>query len=447
MIRIGQQSRASWAAKRASEAFGGMAAILLFVWLFRSVLSIERYSSDIVIASLSLIFLSLVFNAATNSGVARALSSFLGNVAIASIISILLIWFLEWIAGVKYFSSSIAGLVPDFAILAIASGLAAFAANRFRPRSGRMVVAAPLFAIRSGEGPSMGRAKVTAKRDVIGVSVKESGKVVGCVLLGDVQGTFNTPMGPLSVSLAGPVTTAWIPFEGRKLDEKEVQSMTSKTANQLMEEARQEGTLTEAFGYRNDSKNSIDLPFVHIEDSPSGDAVEVGPIRIRDSPGKGHVKIGPLSIDSDEPSTSHGGWYAKGSGDTYFGAAGGRVSAKWNGSLLTLDGDTMKLQNGSDSFSYAPAEVVTSSPMHTLRVTQDKVALDTRKFTLKVMGDTVVLRAEEKTRTTESKELARDLRTLLAEIVKRQVREVMEGVPIDLSEMLTATEGVLARHG
>jgi hypothetical protein len=27
------------------------------------------------------------------------------------------------------------------------------------------------------------------------------------------------------------------------------------------------------------------------------------------------------------------------------------------------------------------------------------------------------------------------------------VREVMEGVPIDLSEMLIATEEVLARHG
>ncbi len=442
MIRIGEQSRVSWATKRAAEAFGGMAAILLFVWLFRSILGIESYSSDIVIASLCLIFLGLAFNTRTNSGAARALSSFLGSITVASIISILLIWFLEWIAGVKYFSSRIAGFVPDLAILAIATGLGAFAAHRFSPRKGRTSVTMQPFVVHAGEGPSVGAARITAKRDVVGVPVKESGKVVGCVLLGDVQALFNTPMGPVAASLAGPVATAWVPFEGKKLNRNEVQSITGKSADQLLEEARQAASATEPFGHR----NNIDLPFVHIEDSPFEDVVEVGPVKVRDSLNGGHVRIGPFSFDSDDPPGSQDRWFAKGSGDTYFRSFGGRISAKWNGSLLTLDGNTMKLQSGSDSFSYTPSEVMTSSPMHTLRVTQDKVSLDTRKFTLKVMGDMVVLRAEDKTRTTESKEFAGDLRSLLAEIVKRQVKEVMEGIPIDLGEMLTATEGVLAKH-
>ena len=441
MIRIGQQSRVSWAAKRASEAFGGMAAILLFVWLFRSILDIERYSSDIVVASLCLIFLGLVFNTRTNSGVARAVSSFMGNLTVASVIGILLIWFLEWIAGVNRFSSSIAGFVPDLAILAIAAGLLAFAAHRFSPRAGRTVVSGPLFVARSGEGPSVGVARIVTKRDVVGVPVKEAGMVVGCVLLGDVQASFNTPMGPVKATLTGPVATAWVPFEGSRLDEKEAQSMTGKTKNQLVVEARQAATQAEIFGHR----NNIDLPFIHIEDSPFEEIVEVGPVRVKDSPSGGHVRIGPLSIDTDEPPRNHGKWLAKGVGDTYIQALDGRISAKWNGSLLSLDGGTMKLQNGSDSFSYSSAEVMTSSPMHTLRVTQDKISLDTRKFTLKVMGDTVVLRAEDKTRTTESKGLAGSLRSLLTETVKRQVGEVMEGVPIDLSEMLTTTEEVLTK--
>jgi branched-subunit amino acid aminotransferase/4-amino-4-deoxychorismate lyase len=107
----------------------------------------------------------------------------------------------------------------------------------------------------------------------------------------------------------------------------------------------------------------------------------------------------------------------------------------------------MKLGVGSDSFSYSPTEVKTASPLHSLRVTQGRITLDTRKFTLEVSGDNVVLRTEDKTSSTESKSLASDLRTLLTEAAKKQVKDVMEGTPIDLSEMLAATEEVLARHG
>jgi hypothetical protein len=123
------------------------------------------------------------------------------------------------------------------------------------------------------------------------------------------------------------------------------------------------------------------------------------------------------------------------------------VSAKWNGSSLSLDGDYMKLSAGSDSFSYSPTEIVTTSPLHTLRIKQDKITLDTRKFTLKVSGDEVVLRTEDRTNSTKSDGLARDLRTLLTEASKKQVKDVMEGTPIDLGEMLAATEEVLSKHG
>ena len=106
----------------------------------------------------------------------------------------------------------------------------------------------------------------------------------------------------------------------------------------------------------------------------------------------------------------------------------------------------MELAAGSDSFSYSPTEVKTASPHHTLRVTQDKITLDIRKFTLKVSGDTVVLRTEEKTSRTESKALANDLRTLLTEMAKKQLKDVMEGSPIDISEMLNTTEEALAKY-
>jgi len=125
---------------------------------------------------------------------------------------------------------------------------------------------------------------------------------------------------------------------------------------------------------------------------------------------------------------------------------GHRTTAKWNGSTLSLGDGSMELAVGSDSFSYSPAEVKTASPLHSLHVTQDKITLDTRKFTLKVLGDNVVFRTEDKTSRTESKALANDLRALLSEAAKKQVKDVMEETPIDLVEMLNTTEEVLAKY-
>ena len=88
----------------------------------------------------------------------------------------------------------------------------------------------------------------------------------------------------------------------------------------------------------------------------------------------------------------------------------------------------------------------TASPLHTLQVTEDKITLDIRKFTLKVSGDNVVFRTEDKTSRTESKALANDLRALLTEAAKKQVKDVMEETPIDMVEMLNTTEEVLAKY-
>ncbi len=442
MIRIGQESGATWATRRLAKAAAGMAAILLVVWLFRGILKVDRYSYDMLLASFSLIFVGAAFSTRTNSGAARAVSSFLSNVALASILVIILIWLLEWIANAKYFPAQLANAVPEVAIVALIAILGAFAAHMFAPRRGQASVSYPLFLLHAGQGPTVGAAKVAAKKDSAAAVVKKSGKVVGCVVLGDVQASFDTPMGVLNASLAGPVSSAWVPFEGEKLSKGEALKATGKTADQLLGEARGAAPAPVVF-----KRNSVDLPFVHVEEDEFEAVTEVGPIRVRSDPDGEQVKIGPLTIDSDEQPKDRKRWFVKGAGDTYVRSTDGRLLAKWNGSLLSLEGNSMKLRSGSDGFSYTPAEVMTESPLHTLRVTQDKVSLDTRKFTLKIAGDTVVLRTEEKTRTTDSKDFAGDLRALLTEMAKKQVRDVMEEVPIDLNEMLAATEEVLARHG
>jgi hypothetical protein len=252
------------------------------------------------------------------------------------------------------------------------------------------------------------------KRDTVGMPIKSEGQPVGCILLGDISTSFDTPMGPVSAMIPGPVTTVGIPFKGRKLGGDEVVRMTGKPSKQLIAES----------GTR---------------------AGEVEVERLKKAKGCRGVamRIGPLVFDWDEEHPHHDKWLATGPGESYVSIDGPSVSAKWNGSSLSLDEGTMKLMVGSDGFSYSPTEVKTISPLHTLQVTHDKITLDTTKFTLKISGDKVILRTEQDTSATESKQLANDLRRLLTETAKKHVRDAMEGTPIDLTEMFATTQEVL----
>jgi hypothetical protein len=258
------------------------------------------------------------------------------------------------------------------------------------------------------------------KQDTVGMPIKREGRTIGCVLLGEVSSSFKTPMGMVSASLPGPVTTVGIPFQGRKATSDEVVKMTGKTLNELSSDA-----------------------------TSRADDLDVGRIRLRDGCMGDRWKIGPLIFDWDGDGEHHPKerWLAKGAGtNAYVSTNGQRATAKWNGSFLSVGDGSMELSDGSDSFSYSTTEVKTVSPHHTLQVTDDKITLDIRKFTLKVSGDTVVLRTEDKTSRTESKALASDLRSLLTETAKKQVKDVMEGTPIDIGEMLTTTEEALAKY-
>lgn len=273
--------------------------------------------------------------------------------------------------------------------------------------------------VNEGRALAMQGTKLMVKQNTVGMPINRRGHTIGAVLLGEVSTSFRTPMGMVSAILPGPVTTVGVPFQGKTLSKDEAVKLTGKTPNQLEEESK---------------SRAEDL--------------DVGRIRIRDGCMGDRWKIGPLIFDWDGDGEYHPRerWLAKGVGNTYITTDGQRATAKWNGSSLSVDDKMMKLTVGSDSFSYSPTEVKTTSPHHTLQVTQDKITLDTRKFTLKVAGDNVILRTEDKTRSTESKALANDLRSLLTETVKKQVRDVMEGDPIDLGEMFTTTEEVLAKH-
>jgi hypothetical protein len=396
----------------------GVSAILALVWIIRGSLAIQQYSLSILLAGFSLGFLGRVFRTETMSGAGRALVSFLWNVTWAFVGIILGIWILGWVASLQsdVFPIAISSWTPSFVVAAIVAGLGAYSAQRLG--LARKWRATP-FIVAEGKGPTMEGTKLTVRQDTVGMPIRREGRTIGCVLMGEVSTSFKTPMGMVSASLPAPVTTVGIPFQGKTTTNDEVVRMTGKSANQLVEDT-----------------------------SSRGDELDVGRIRLRDGCMGDRWKIGPLIFDWDGDGEHHPKerWLAKGTGNAYITTNGHRATAKWNGSILSVGDGLMELSVGSDSFSYSPAEVKTASPLHTLRVTEDKITLDIRKFTLKVSGDTVILRTEDKTNRTESKSLANDLRSLLSETAKKQVRDVMEGTPIDIGEMLNTTEEVLAKY-
>ena len=418
MIEIGRDSGLSLATRRIAGTLTGVSAILALIWIIREPLGIQQYSLSLLLTGFSLGFLGRVFRTETLSGAGRALVSFLWNLTWAFAGIILGIWILGWVASLQsdVFPTAISSWTPSLVVAAIAAGLGAYAGQRLG--LARRWRATP-FIVAEGKGPTMEGTKLTVKQDTVGMPIRREGRTIGCVLMGEVSTTFKTPMGMVSASLPAPVTTVGIPFKGKTTTNNEVVRMTGKSANQLLEET-----------------------------SSRGDELDVGRIRLRDGCMGDRWKIGPLIFDWDGDGEHHPKerWLAKGTGNAYITTNGHRATAKWNGSTLSVGDGLMELSAGSDSFSYSAAEVKTASPLHTLRVTEDKITLDIRKFTLKVSGDTVILRTEDKTNRTESKSLANDLRSLLTETAKKQVRDVMEGTPIDIGDMLNTTEEALAKY-
>jgi hypothetical protein len=422
-----------------------MAALLLLVWLVRKFISISTYSTEILVASFGLILLSRAFSTRTRSGAGRAVSSFLGNVAIGCIIIVIAIWFLGWVASLQGspLPSEFSNAIPDLVIAAISTGLLAYAVRELTPRRENPFAGGPAILVHADSNVRAGKTTVSPKADTIALPVTRQGRTVGCILFGDVRASFETPMGPVTASYARPVTTYGIPFRGDKAGKDDVSRLTGKNVDQLIQGARIDPEISRLGG----NGTSIDLPFVHVREDSFGDSVDVGPISVREGPEGDSVRIGPWEINSKDSADRRNSWLARGAQDSSFlKVSGEEASAKWNGSSLWMKGDSMKLTVGADGFHYSPTEVKTFSPLHTLHVANQKMTLDTRKFTLNVTAERVVLRAESGSKSTDSAALAQDLRTLFTEEAKKHIQDVMKGVPIDLDEMLSSTEEVLRKY-
>src|SRR3989441_6152408 len=284
-----------------ATTLGGMSAILGVIWVIRAPLGLQQYSVSLLLTGFSLFFLGRVFRTETISGPGRAVASFLWNLVAAFVGIILTIWIFGWVASLQsdVFPSIISRWVPDLAVAAITAGLGAFAIQRLGLT--RRWSATP-FVVTEGKGPTMEGTKLTVKQDTVGMPIRREGRTIGCVLLGEVSTSFKTPMGMVSASLPGPVTTVGIPFQGRKVTNDDVVKMTGRSANQLS-----------------------------VETASRADDLDVGRIRLRDGCMGDRWKIGPLIFDWDGDGEHHPKerWLAKGtSSNTYVRTKVHRATAK-----------------------------------------------------------------------------------------------------------------------
>src|SRR5207247_9401760 len=88
------------------------------------------------------------------------------------------------------------------------------------------------FIVPEGRGPTMEGTRLAVKQDTLGMPIRRGGRTIGCVLLGEVSSSFKTPMGMVSASLPGPVTTVGVPFQGRALSRDEVVNMSCRSPTQ-----------------------------------------------------------------------------------------------------------------------------------------------------------------------------------------------------------------------
>ncbi len=447
MIEIGRVKGYSLVTHRLASAFGAMAAVLLVVWLVRSPLSLSGYSEDILATSFALILLSFALNTRTRTGVGQAFSSFFGNVVAGCVVVIILTLFLGWVDTVP---TAISGRLTSLVLAAIIASLLGLAAHIVAPVRYDLHATKPAIFVGASSDVVAGKVKLSPKSDSIAVPISKSGKTVGCMLYGDVRASFDTPMGPVSAPLGGPLTTIGIPFKGDRASDAEVTKLTGETVEQLIQKAQ-----VDHVSKSGEAWSSIDLPFVHLDEDESGEQqVVVGPLRVRKGQDGSSVRVGSFDLSSDDDDEHHRrhqmtSWLARGVNDSsYLRVSGSTVSARWNGSSILMKGDTMKLTIGSDGFFYSPTEVRTFSPLHTLHIGREKMTLDTHKFTLNVSDDLVVFRTENGSkRSTDSPTLARDLRSVFGDEAKKHIQDVVKGVPIDLDEMLSSTEEVLRKYG
>ncbi len=455
MIELGTTRATTVATRRITSALTGLVVIIVFIWLLGAVLHISPYSIYLLLTAIGMLFLARMLKIKLSNGAVRAVSSLFWNLFVFNVETIILIYFLGWIASLEKmsFPGQFYTLIPDFVLAAFVAGAIAFVTHQAAPPLEPVRSIGKPLLVSSGTNLRLDSAQLSTNTDGIALPMSLSKRTSGYVLYSDVEAMLDTPMGTKELKLRAPVVISGTPFKAKKASDDDVKKLTGKTSKDLIEDAKTNiGSVSANFG----QETSVDLPLIHVKEDMAGSDVEVGPISVRSDNTGDHVNIGPFHIDHEEHRHGHSkpgeqqnrwGWFTYAKTGSFITSKNGVINAKWNGSSLSLKGAYMHLAVGGDSFEYDPHEIKTTSPLHTLRVTQSGISLETSRFAVNVYSSRVLVRtADGKTKSTESEQLASDLKEALTTLAMKQVKDLISGEPIDIEEMLRTTEGVLTQY-
>jgi hypothetical protein len=409
-------------------------------------LGISAYSLDLLLAVLAFAFVGMVLRTKANRGAVRAVSNFFLNIFGFCVIAVILIWVLGWLASLQHSSipAVLPHYIPDLVIAALVAVILSYLIRQFAPKSSRVQMVGRPMLVSSGSSTKLERARITAATDGVAVPLGQEYKDLGYVLMCDVQIVLDTPMGARQMTLKSPVSIYGVPLPAKRINERAAQEITGKSWQEIFEAARsalpESGTIV--------GSTVVDLPFIHVRENGDEEMVQVGPINVKSDRSGEHVKIGPFEFDDDgEHSKKSSDWYLISASGSTLASRNKKIYARWNGSSMLLKDDYMRLRAGSDRFEYDPQEVITSSPLHKLRVTKNNVSLETARFTITIQEGKVVVREQNgKMKSSDSEELASDLKSAFRDLAAKQVKDVMACEPIDFGELLEKTEEVLQRY-
>ncbi len=246
MIEIGRERSALLGIRTLASIAGNIAGLLVLIWLIRQILPLASYSATILTAAFALMFAHGILDTKTlSAGKLRAVSSILWNTTGTSILVIILIYVLGWIAGLQRDSlpSEFSAQVPNLLIAAIVTGIIAYVLGQAAPRFRGPVARGPAIKVSPDTGLDYGKVKLATKNDSMILPIRAQRGTVGAMVYGDVTATFDTPMGTVTGSIPGPLTTIGIPFRGEKADGDEISRITGETLSQLQDEADVDTTL------------------------------------------------------------------------------------------------------------------------------------------------------------------------------------------------------------
>ncbi|MEM2922193.1 MAG: hypothetical protein QXF26_07745 [Candidatus Bathyarchaeia archaeon] len=407
--------------------------LLALTWLLRSVLLLSQYSVELVYAFAFFLLLSNLVNVKLRSGAFGFLSS-LSSSAGSFAIELSLAFFLGGFLGLEK-------AFTDYTLTLLVAGVLFFVASYLFGR----LEAPHLHAISKevigiGGGELKLADNLSVKADAIsGLPITIDGRMVGAVVLDDLELNINTTLGALKVQADNPVLI---------LSSKLRRGAKIRGASE--EELARAEEIYESRREQVGKHTAIKLPFLSVEEyDDHASEVRIGPMRVADTDEGSIVDIPPfIHIVDTTPRRSRVLVVSKGDTKVVVTSVGNEVKATWDGWRLKTDGETYTFIRRGNSYARDSAgSLIVGCPGYELSVSKGNVSLELMDIKIMATQSNLVLKSGEKVQRISNEGLSRSFIEAIVEIAKGQISELLSGMELDPADVYDEVDSLLKGMG